>query len=306
MENNIHELIIIGAGPAGLTAAVYARRAGIEVVLLEASSPGGKMVSTAEIENWPGNKTITGPDLAYQMFDHATSLGAVYTYGVVEKIVPGKPSEVHCADGSVKLAKAVLIATGTVERKLGIPGELEFANRGVSYCAVCDGAFFKEKVVTVIGGGNSALEEALYLTKFATQVNIIIRRDQFRGDKIIQEKLDKNPKINIIKSSIPVRINGEGNVNEIIIENVNTKEQSSVPTSGIFPFIGLDPVTSFITHLDACNEAGYILVDSHMKTKYDGLYAAGDVNQKGLRQVVTATNDGAIAAQAIAEYLDNY
>ncbi|MDF9866644.1 thioredoxin reductase (NADPH) [Bacilli bacterium PM5-3] len=305
MENKeIRELIIIGAGPAGLTAAVYAKRANLDVMLLEASSPGGKLVKTAEIENWPGIKQTSGPDLALSMFDHAMSLGVVYQYGVVNNIVAGEIKEVQCADGNSYYAKAVLIATGTVERKLGIPGEEKFTNRGVSYCAVCDGALFKDKVVTVIGGGNSALEEALYLTKFASKVNVVIRRDVFRADKIVQDEVFSNDKINPITKHLPQEVLGDDKVKGIVLENVDTNERHVLDTDGLFPFIGLDPITDFVKDLNITDKAGYIITNENMETSIDGIYSAGDVNEKDLRQVVTAASDGAIAAQQIIKYLE--
>ncbi|MEG0284337.1 MAG: thioredoxin-disulfide reductase [Erysipelotrichales bacterium] len=305
--DNIHDLVIVGAGPAGLTAAVYARRANIEVVMLEASAPGGKMVKTAEIENWPGTKKTTGPDLAYSMFEHATNLGAMYQFGDVSNIKnDGNIIEVECADGKVYKTKALLIATGTVERLLNIPGEQKFTNRGVSYCAVCDGAFFKDEVITVIGGGNSALEEALYLTKFASQVNVVIRRDVFRADKMIRDKVYAHDKINVIVKSIPVEVVGDDKVDGIVLENVDTKERTTIPTKAVFPFIGLDPKTEFVKNLGITNEFGYIKANEKMETAQKGIYAAGDVLEKELRQVVTAAADGAIAAQEIIMYIEEH
>lgn len=305
MENkNIYDLVIVGGGPAGLTAAIYARRANLSVLILEAGAPGGKMVTTAEIENWPGIKNTSGPDLAFQMFDHATSLNAVYEYGDVVEIKQGTPKEVICANDAVYYGKTVLIATGTVERKLGVPGEQRLTNHGVSYCAVCDGAFYKEKIVTVIGGGNSALEEAIYLTKFASQVNVVIRRDVFRADKLIQDKLYANEKINVIVKSIPHEVIGDKVVTGIILENVDTNKLITIPTDGVFPFIGLDPKTGFAKDLNILNEFEYIIADKDMKTSQEGIFAAGDVIEKNLRQVVTAANDGAIAAQEIIKHLE--
>lgn len=306
MENNkTYDLIIIGGGPAGLTAAIYARRANLSVLILESGAPGGKMVTTAEIENWPGIKNTSGPDLAFQMFDHATSLGAVYEYGDVTSIDPKKIKEVHTAAGITSYGKAVLIATGTVERKLGVPGEARLTSRGVSYCAVCDGAFFRDKVVTVVGGGNSALEEALYLTNFASKVNVIIRRDVFRAEKMIQDKIYNHENINIIVKSIPHEIVGENKVEAMVIEDVHTKELTTIPTDGIFPFIGLDPKTEFTKGLNITDEVGYIITNEKMETSQLGIYAAGDVIVKDLRQVVTAANDGAIAAQEVIKYLED-
>lgn len=304
MENKIRDLIIIGAGPAGLTAAVYAKRANLDVVIIESSAPGGKMVKTAEIENWPGQKHTTGPDLAFSMFDHAMALGVEYQAGNVVKIDSDDIKVVHTEAGKEYQAKTVLIATGTVERKMGVPGEDKFTNRGVSYCAVCDGALFKDKVVSVVGGGNSAIEEAIYITKFASKVNVIIRRDVFRADKCLLDEMEANEKINVIVKSKPVEVVGEDKVSGLKIINVDTNEESIVETDGIFPFIGLDPITSFVKHLDIVDENNYIITNEKMETAHEGLYAAGDVIKKDLRQIVTAASDGAIAAQQILKYLE--
>ena len=304
-ESKVYELIIIGAGPAGLTAAIYARRANIETMIIEAGAPGGKLVKTAEIENWPGAKSISGPDLAFSMFDHATSLQAIYQYGEVVDIEPGKIKKIVCADGNIYYSKALLIATGTIERKMNIPGEEKYTNRGVSYCAVCDGALFKEKIVTVIGGGNSALEEALYLTKFASKVNVVIRRDVFRADKLVQDKVFASDKINPIVKHLPQEVVGnDKKMTGVVLEQVDTKERYVLESEGLFPFIGLDPITSFAKDLAITNQDGYIITNDKMETSQAGIYAAGDVKAKNLRQVVTATNDGAIASQEIIKYLE--
>lgn len=297
MERQV-DLVVIGAGPAGLTAALYASRAGLKTMILESGAPGGKLVKTHQISNYPGVKTLAGTDLAMSMLEQATSFGAMYEYGDVEKVDADK--KVYLSDGTVVEAKAVIVATGTKERLLNIPGEKENIGRGVSFCAVCDGAFFKDKDVVVIGGGNSALEESLYLTTFAKSVTIVIRRDVFRAEKQIQEQIEANEKIHIIKKHIPKEILSEnGKVSGILLENVDTKETMTLNCQGIFPYVGQDPMSLCLEGLDVLDERGYVLVDKNMETKVKGIYAAGDVLQKDLRQVVTATNDGAIAAQHI-------
>lgn len=297
MERQV-DLVVIGAGPAGLTAALYASRAGLKTMILESGAPGGKLVKTHQISNYPGVKTLAGTDLAMSMLEQATSFGAMYEYGDVEKVDADK--KVYLSDGMVVEAKAVIVATGTKERLLNIPGEKENIGRGVSFCAVCDGAFFKDKDVVVIGGGNSALEESLYLTTFAKSVTIVIRRDVFRAEKQIQEQIEANEKIHIIKKHIPKEILSEnGKVSGILLENVDTKETMTLNCQGIFPYVGQDPMSQCLESLDVLDERGYVLVDKNMETKVKGIYAAGDVLQKDLRQVVTATNDGAIAAQHI-------
>ncbi len=300
-----YELIIVGGGPGGMTAAVYASRAGLKTLMLEGSAPGGKLILTAEISNWPGYTEINGADLAFKMFEHSTAFGAVAEFKEVVKV--DKLDEefiVECVDGDKCFSKAVIIATGTKERLLNIPNEEKLTGKGASYCAGCDGAFFRDKVVTVIGGGNSALEESLYLTSFAKEINLIIRRDVFRGDKLAQQKVVDHPKIKIIRKHAPLEIiEDNGRVGAIVIENVETKEKTTLKTDGIFPYIGADPITGMIKHLPVLDKDGYILVDDHMMTSVPGLFGVGDVNAKYLRQVVTASADGAIAAQAVFHHI---
>lgn len=298
-----YDFIIIGAGPAGMTAAIYASRAGLKTAMIESGAPGGKLLKTNEISNWPGIKTEPGSQLAMDMFEHSTSFGAVYEYGRVVEIKtdeenPASDKQIICEDGTIFQAPAVLVATGTKERLMGIPGENKNIGRGLSYCAVCDGAFFRDQEVAVIGGGNSALEEAVYLTHFASKVYILMRRNVFRADKIAVDAAMANPKIEIIQNVVPTEILDDGqHVNGLRISDVTTKEEQILPVSGIFPYIGADPVTGFLKHLDILNPQGYMMVNASMETKIPLLYGAGDVCQKGLRQVVTAVNDGAIAAQ---------
>ena len=291
-----YDLVIIGAGPAGMAASVYGSRAGLKTLLLDNGAPGGKLIKTHKISNYPGVKELSGVELATSMFEQSTSFGAEYAYGDVEKVDADK--KVTLSDGTIIEAKAVIVATGTKERLLHIPGEQENIGRGVSFCAVCDGAFFKDKDVVVIGGGNSALEESLFLTQFANKVTIVIRRDVFRAEKKIQEQIQANDKIEVIVKHIPKEILAEnGKVSGIVFENVETKEPMTLSCQGIFPYVGQDPNTVCLEGLGVLDEKGYVIVDDSRQTKIPGLYAAGDVIQKELRQVVTATNDGAIAAQ---------
>ena len=291
-----YDLVIIGAGPAGMAASVYGSRAGLKTLLLDNGAPGGKLIKTHKISNYPGVKELSGVELAASMFEQSTSFGAEYAYGDVEKVDADK--KVTLSDGTIIEAKAVIVATGTKERLLKIPGEQENIGRGVSFCAVCDGAFFKNKDVVVIGGGNSALEESLFLTQFANKVTIVIRRDVFRAEKKIQEQIQANDKIEVIVKHIPKEILAEnGKVSGIVFENVETKEPMTLSCQGIFPYVGQDPNTVCLEGLGVLDDKGYVIVDDSCQTKIPGLYAAGDVIQKELRQVVTATNDGAIAAQ---------
>lgn len=294
----IFDLIIIGAGPAGMTAAIYATRAGLDVGMIEVGAPGGKLVKTFEISNWPGIQSTSGVQLASDMFAHSTSFGAEYIYGNVVKVEDGDVKKILCEDGNAYLSKAVIVASGTQEKLLNIPGEESNVGRGVSYCAVCDGAFFKDEEVVVVGGGNSALEEALYLTQFASKVSIVMRRDVFRADDIVIEHIKNNPKIQLLQKYIPLSIEDDGSkVTSITLQHVETKETLVVPAKGVFPYIGATPITQFLQGLNVTNEHGYLVVDEHMRTSVPLLYGAGDVCEKGLRQVVTAVSDGAIAAQ---------
>ena len=300
------DLIIIGAGPAGLSACLYASRAGLDVMMLDAGAPGGKLNVSAEIENWPGQKKKTGPELAYEMYEHALSFGGKQEYGEVTKIIDHNDFKEVITNEKSYQAKAVLIATGTKERKMKIPLEEELTGHGVSYCAVCDGPFFKGDEVAVVGGGNSALEEAIYLTKFAKKVHLIVRRDVFRADKIIQDHVQANDKIEIHFLKKPHHLIAKDNkVAAIALEDSKTGEVSELAVKGVFPFVGLDPITDFVKDLGITDERGFIITNELMETSVKGIYAAGDVRQKVLRQVVTATNDGAIVGQQVGQGLNN-
>ena len=301
-----YDVIIIGSGPAGLTAAIYATRANLTTAIIEGDTPGGKLTKTYEIENYPGFERISGVDLAMQMMEHGQKFGAVMEFSPVTEIDDeGEFKLVHLGDGRVLTTRAVIIATGTNERQLDLPRAKEFTGRGISYCAVCDGAFYRNKEVAVIGGGNSALEESLYLTQLVKKVNIIIRRDVFRADATVVDKVRNNPKINIITKSLPQELVIEDNaIKGLVIKNVETGELSTVECAGIFPYMGADPATGFLKNLNILDERGYIVVNKDMETAVPGIYGAGDVTVKDLRQVVTATNDGAIAANACVKYLN--
>ncbi len=302
--DNSYELIIIGGGPAGMTAALYASRAGLKCAMIEGEAPGGKLLKTAEIANYPGVASVNGADLAYKMYEQSTSFSAELLFNKVTRVEDGEMKKIVCEDGTEYFAKAVIVATGTKERLMGIPNEKEMTGRGVSYCAVCDAAFYRGKDVAVIGGGNSALEEAVYLTNYVNKVTIVLRRDQFRADQIAVDEALNNPKIEVLKKHVPVEVTVEDNkVCGLAVKNTDTNEQSVLPVSGIFPYIGADPCTEFLEGLDVCDKYGYMLVKEDMSTAVKGIYGAGDVCAKVLRQVVTATNDGAIAAQSAFAYI---
>lgn len=297
------DLIIVGSGPAGMTAAIYAKRAGLDVLMFEGSAPGGKLVKTFEIDNWPGQPHVSGVDLALRMYDHTTQLDIPAEFVNIAKIDAGHIKTLHAEDGRTFQAKTVILATGTVENKMNIPGEEIMTGKGVSFCAVCDGAFYREKRVIVVGGGNSALEEAIYLTQFAREVVIVIRRDVFRADQHVQDAVMKHPKIKIIRKHIPIEVVHDTKVTGLKIQNVETKEMHIEPVDGIFPYIGAKPSTHSVIHLDVTDKEGYLIVNEKMSTVIPGLYGAGDVIAKPLRQIVTAVNDGAIAAQMVFHYI---
>ncbi len=304
MNEKKYDVVIIGAGPAGMTAAVYAARANLKTVMIERGVPGGQMANTEEIENYPGFDHILGPELSQKMLEHAQKFGAEYAYGNVEQLIDGTPyKKVKTAD-TVYLAKAVIIASGAEHRKLGVAGEEELAGKGVSYCAVCDGAFFRDKELVVVGGGDSAVEEGMFLTKFASKVTIIHRRDQLRAQKILQERAFKNKKVNFIWDTVVESIAGKDRVEGVNIRNRKTGETKLFPTDGVFIYIGTDPLTAWAKDLGITNKNGYIETDERMRTKIPGVFAAGDVREKTLRQVVTAAGDGSIAAMEAQQYIE--
>lgn len=298
------DVAIIGAGPAGLTAALYASRAGASVSVIEAGAPGGKLNLTADIENYPGIKSMQGPQLAYQMYEHGLAFGASLEMKEVTGLEDcGDYKVIHTSTGDIE-AKNVIIASGTKERKMNVPGEEELTGHGVSYCAVCDGPFFKGKEVAVVGGGNSAIEEAVYLSSIASKVHVVMRRDVFRADKIISDKALATDNIVFHYKKKPHAVLSEDNkVSGLEVTDADDGSLSVIKVSAVFPFVGNDPVTSFAKDLGILDERGYVITDDHMETKVKGIFAIGDVREKDLRQVVTATNDGAIAGQYIANHL---
>lgn len=300
----MYDTIIIGAGPAGMTAALYAARSNLKVALLERGIPGGQMNNTADIENYPGYANISGPELAEKMFEPLENLGVEHLFGLVEKIEDrGDFKEIITEDERFE-AKTVIIASGANHRHLGVPGEEDYNSRGVSYCAVCDGAFFRDEDLLVVGGGDSAVEEAIFLTRFAKSVTIVHRRDELRAQKVLQDRAFANEKIRFVWDSVVESIHGdERKVTGVTFKNVKTGENSQADFGGIFIYVGLDPVSEFAADLGITDEAGWILTDHQMKTSVAGIYAVGDVRQKDLRQITTAVGDGAIASQEAYKYL---
>ena len=297
------ELVIIGGGPAGLTAAIYGKRAGLDLVVLEKGSYGGQILITNEVENWPGQKHITGGDLANSFRDHAEHLGCEFRKAVVQEIVPGNDRHTIITNAGEIAAKAIIIATGATFRRLGCKGEAEFTGAGVSYCAVCDGAFFQDEDVAVIGGGNTAVEEACYLTRFASKVYIIHRRDEFRADRLVCERAACNTKVEPVWNSVAESINGSDIVESITVKDVKTGEFKDIPVAGVFVFVGTVPTTGYLGDLLERTEGGWIKTNQRMHTSVPGIFAAGDVRDTPLRQVVTAAGDGAHAAMAAYHWI---
>ncbi|KRN44514.1 thioredoxin-disulfide reductase [Limosilactobacillus ingluviei] len=301
-----YDVIVIGAGPGGMTAAMYASRANLSVLMLDRGIYGGNLNNTAEIENYTGFKSIMGPDLAKEMYEGATQFGADYAYGAVEKVeVVGEVKQITTDMGDVFTAKAVVIATGSSQRKLGVPGEAEFSGRGVSYCAVCDGAFFKNKHLIVVGGGDSAVEEGAFLTQLADKVTVLVRRDQLRAQPIVQDKAMQNPKMEFVFNTSVTEIVGDDmKVTGVKTVNNVTGETGELAADGVFIYVGSDPMTAPFKDLGILNAKGWVETDATMATKIPGIFAVGDVRDTLLRQVATAVGDGAIAGQQVFKYLD--
>ena len=299
-----YDVVIIGAGPAGMTAALYASRANLSVVMLDRGIYGGQMNNTADIENFPGFKSVLGPDLSKDMYESSTQFGAEYAYGSVESIRDDGATKLVKTDmGDEFEAKVVIISTGSEYKKLGVPGEEDFSGRGVSYCAVCDGAFFKGTDVVVVGGGDSAIEEGLYLTQLASKVTVIHRRDQLRAQKIIQDRAFANPKMEFVWNSNVTEVVGEGKVTGVKVNNNQTGEDSFIEAAGVFIYVGVKPMTAAFADLGILDEQGWIPTDDHMHTKVPGILAVGDVRKKDLRQITTAVGDGGVAGQQAYEYI---
>lgn len=304
-EEKIYDVIIAGAGPGGMTAAVYTSRANLSTLMLERGVPGGQMANTEEVENYPGFETILGPDLSTKMFEHAKKFGAEYAYGDIKEIIDGKEYKTVIAGSKQYKARAVIISTGAEYKKIGVPGEKELGGRGVSYCAVCDGAFFKNRELFVIGGGDSAVEEGVYLTRFASKVTIVHRRDELRAQKILQQRAFDNEKVHFEWSQTLKSINEkDGKVGSVTLVSTKDGSEKTLPADGVFIYIGMVPLSKPFENLGITNENGYIVTNEKMETKVPGIFAAGDVREKTLRQIVTATGDGSIAAQSAQHYVE--
>lgn len=304
MAEGVYDVVILGAGPAGLTAAIYAGRARLDTVVIDHGVPGGQVATTDMVENYPGfPQGVSGADLAGLMNEQAARFGARIEMAEVEGLArEGDLWRVDTSDGPYR-ARAVIVATGARPRELGVPGEKEFRGRGISYCATCDGAFFRDKPVVVVGGGDSAVTEAEFLTRFASHVTIVHRRDQLRAARSLQERVLDNPKISVRWNAVVTSFLGEGRLQRVRLRDVKAGTESEVEAEGAFIYVGLLPNTSFLNGVVPLDEGGYLVTDEAMALPVPGLFAAGDVRRKRLRQVATAVGDGAVAAMAAEEYI---
>ena len=301
-----YQLIIIGGGPAGLSAGLYATRARLSTLLIERAIPGGQIINAELVENYPGfPQGISGAELGSLMEQQATKYGLEIIMAEVEGVEVGEEEKiVHTSEGQYR-AKALIIAGGSEHSKLGVPGEEELRGRGVSYCATCDGAFFKDQVIAVVGGGNVAINDALFLTRFASKVIVIHRRDQLRATKILGEGALARPKIEFLWDTVVESIGGDGQVRELGLRNVKTGTESKLEVSGIFVAVGLRPNTGYLEGVVALSQEGFILVNDQMETGVPGVFAAGDIRAGSARQVSSAVGDGATAAISAERYLSS-
>ncbi len=299
-----YDIIIIGGGPAGLTAGIYTARARLASLLIEKGAIGGQIINSLAVENYPGFATaVSGIDLTQAMHQQATNFGLTTVSAEVTAVkTSGKKKIVTTSDGDYT-AGAVIIAGGSERQKLGIPGEAEFTGKGVSYCATCDGAFFQDKDVAVVGGGNAALTEAIELTKFASKVTVIHRRNELRATKILQEKAFAAKKITFLWDSVLEEISGDDFVTGLTVSNVKTKQRTKLPVAGVFMAVGFKPSTGYLQGVVKLDELGTVIVSERMETSVPGIFAAGDIRSQSIRQVVGATGDGAIAAISAEKYL---
>jgi len=305
-ENHIYDLVIIGSGPGGLSAGIYAQRASLKTVLVEKGGPGGQIMLTDEVENYPGFEHITGAELAMKMNQHAESLGLETISDEVIAIEPrDKTHVVRLAGGQVLTTLTVIIATGGYPRKLGIPGENDLYGKGVSYCATCDGFFFRDRTVIVAGGGDTAVEEALYLAKITKKVYLAHRRDALRASPILQKRTFENDKIEVLWNTVLTGIQaGDSGVNNVLLKDTKTGDTRDLAVDGVFIFIGYLPNSKIVPEVIKRNDGGYILTDYKCETNIPGIYAIGDLKEKFARQIVTAAGDGCTAALAASQFAE--
>ena len=300
----LYEIIIIGAGPAGLTAGLYGSRSNLRTLIIEKGLPGGQLLNTEVIEDYTGFEHVTGIELAQKMEAHARKFGVEIKTGEEVKSIrrSGDLFEVTTDESAYRAITIVATAGGTAQ-KLGVVGEEEFAGRGVSYCAVCDGAFFNGQVITVVGGGDAAVEEANYLTRFGSKVYLVHRRNEFRAQKILQDQLFQNPKIEVIWDTVVEEIKGDREVDRVLFKNLKTGDTREHPTQGVFIFIGFKPNTYFLDDHPAHDESGHLITNDRMETNVPGLFAAGDLRAQLVRQITNAVGDATVAALAAEKYI---
>ena len=299
------DTVILGGGPAGLSAGIYASRGAVSTAIVDMNMFGGQPSNYLELENYPGFQVVGGYDLMEKFEEHADKFG-VKKFPMQEiQSIDLNSKRIITSENEFN-ARTIIIATGAQPMKLGVPGEKEFVGRGVSYCAVCDGAFYRNKVVAVVGGGNAAVEEAMYLTKFADKVYLVHRRDELRADKIVQERAFKNEKIEFVWNSIVTEIKGENLVDTVVLENVKTHEVSNLSVNGVFPYIGIVPNVENISGQLLQDAGGFIITDETMATSVEGVFAVGDVRKTPLRQVITAASDGAVGAVYAVKYIETH
>ena len=300
-----HELVVIGAGPAGASAGIYARRAGLNVLLLESGNGGSQICNTLDVENWPGLPNVSGPELDKSFREHAGHLGCTFARGDVLGLeAQGDRQIIHTTRGDYA-AQAVIIASGATHRRLGCPGEDTLTGAGVSYCAVCDAPFYEGEAVAVVGGGNTAVEEALYLTRFASKVYIIHRRDAFRADSVLAGRALANDKIIPVWNSAVASINGSEMVEGMTLRNTASGECTELEVAGVFVCVGIEPNTAFLDERFQRADGGWLATNAHLRTSVPGVFAAGDVRDTPLRQIVTAAADGALAAISAYHWLQS-
>lgn len=306
MAEKNYDIVIVGGGPGGLTAGMYGARAKMKTILLEKYLPGGQIANTEEVEDYPGFELISGAELALKMTDHAKKFGL--------EIVSDEVKEVYCegndriavaASGDIYRARAVIVSTGGSPTLLKVPGEKEFTGKGVSYCAICDGNFFKGQVIAVVGGGDAAVEEGMFLTKFGSKVILIHRRDQLRAQKVIQERAFKNEKMEFIWDTVVESINGDSKVRNLSLKNVKTGMKSTLEVGAIFIFVGFHPNSNIFRDEIKKDSSGYIITDDKMETSIKGIYACGDVRHQLVRQITNAVGDGTTAALAAEKYIES-
>lgn len=302
----MYDVIIIGAGCAGISAAIYAKRSNLNVMIIEKESPGGQINKTATIENYPGFNKIEGPELAFKLFEQLQQLKVNYKALEVKEIIDNGEYKTVVTNKTSYQTKTVIIATGRVPKKLGLENEDKLYGRGISFCSICDGNLYKDKHIAVVGGGNSAVEESLYLSSIASKLTLIHRNENFRADESLINELKKKDNVEILYNTEVEKFNENNNIlDSIVLKNTQDRTNHILKVDGVFVFIGYEPASDFIKNLDILDENGYVIVNNKMETKIPGIYACGDIIKKDVYQIVTAESEGAIASTFAKKYIDN-